>query len=151
MMNVSQKCQYALRAVLELARRQGRGPTRISHIAKAQAIPAKFLESILAELKQGGFVESQRGARGGYLLARPAQDQPVGPIIRFVEGPLTPVKWPTEPSDAAEGQAYGSRAMLDMWTRGADAMAQVYDNTTFQDLLDEEVAAAEQRGVTYCI
>lgn len=59
-MNVSQKCQYALRAVFELAKRRGEGPTTVADIAKAQAIPAKFLELILGQLRQGGFTESRR-------------------------------------------------------------------------------------------
>ena len=76
-MMVSQKCQYALRATFELARRQGEGPIRIADLASAQAIPGKFLELILCDLKQGQFVESRRGRRGGYLLARPAAELPV--------------------------------------------------------------------------
>ena len=60
-MNISQKCQYGLRAVLELSLRIGRGPVKTGDIAKAQSIPLKFLEVILVELKHGGFVESRRG------------------------------------------------------------------------------------------
>jgi hypothetical protein len=58
---ISQKCEYAVRAVFELAKRVGRGPVRIADIAEAQAIPVRFLEVILSQLKQGGFVDSQRG------------------------------------------------------------------------------------------
>ena len=63
-MLVSQKCQYALRALFELAKRNGEGPVKIAAIAKAQAIPPRFLEVILSQLKQGSFVESQRGSEG---------------------------------------------------------------------------------------
>ncbi len=73
-MLVSQKSQYALRAVFELARRNGGLPVKIADIAEAQAIPQRFLEVIMNQLKQGGFVESRRGKRGGYLLARSAGD-----------------------------------------------------------------------------
>ena len=64
-MFVSQKCQYALRAVFELAKQYGKGPTKILHIAELQAIPVRFLEVILVQLKRGGFVDSQRGKEGG--------------------------------------------------------------------------------------
>ena len=63
-MYVSQKCQYALRAIFELCQHRERTPVRTADIAEAQAIPPKFLELILGELRQGGFVESRRGARG---------------------------------------------------------------------------------------
>ena len=71
-MSVSLKCQYGLRALFELARRAGNGPTRIQEIAEAQAIPPRFLENILNQLRRGGFVESRRGKAGGFVLARPA-------------------------------------------------------------------------------
>ena len=66
-MLVSQKSQYALRAIFELAKEYGKGP-KIAHIAEAQAIPVRFLEVILVHLKRGGFVDSQRGKEGGYFL-----------------------------------------------------------------------------------
>ncbi len=91
-MGFSQKCYYAMRAVYELAK-AGEGRTvKIANVAERQNIPVKFLEAILSQLKQGGFVESRRGNEGGYLLARPARRLTVGDIIRFVEGPLTPTK-----------------------------------------------------------
>ncbi|KKL10688.1 hypothetical protein LCGC14_2553300, partial [marine sediment metagenome] len=91
-MNVSQKCQYALRAVFELAKRQGRGPTTISDVAEAQAIPPRFLELILGQLRQGGFVDSRRGPRGGYLLPVTSPALTIGQIIEFIDGPIAPVR-----------------------------------------------------------
>ena len=70
-MNVSVKGTYALQAIFDLAVEQSGDPVKIADIAKRQKIPQKFLELILAGLKQGGFVISKRGAEGGYLLARP--------------------------------------------------------------------------------
>ncbi len=63
-MHISQKCQYALRAIFELAKRKGQGPVKIAETAEAQAIPLRFLEVILSQLKQGEFVSSQRGNKG---------------------------------------------------------------------------------------
>jgi len=90
-MQISQKCQYALRAVFELARRPREAPVKVGDIAEAQAIPPRFLEIILNQLKRGGFVESRRGASGGYSLARSPDELTMGEIIRFVEGPFKPV------------------------------------------------------------
>ena len=85
-MNISVKGEYALHAVFDLALQRPGEPVKIADIARRQQIPQKFLELILAGLKQGGFVESRRGAEGGYLLAKPADSITVGQVIRFMEG-----------------------------------------------------------------
>ena len=134
---VSQKCQYGLRALFELAKHYGGSPVSISQIAEVQAIPARFLEVILSQLKQGGFVTSRRGREGGYLLARAPQTVTAGEVIRFIEGPLGPVA-------CLPGGAMTSCPMrqhcvfLPMWQRAHDAVAAVYDNATLQDLIEEE-------------
>ena len=145
-MNVSRKCQYALRAVFELSRRPRERPVRISEIAESQAIPPKFLELILGELKRGGFVESRRGARGGYLLLRQPDRVTVGEVIRFVDGPVAPVQCITE-TERADCPLYGGCAFIGMWSQVRDAVNHVFDNTTFQDLIDEDPSAV----VNYCI
>ena len=145
-MNVSQKCQYALRAVFELSRRPRERPVRTFEIAEAQAIPPKFLELILGEWKRGGFVESRRGARGGYLLLRQPDRVTVGEVIRFVDGPVAPVKCITQ-AERADCPLYAGCAFIGMWRRARDAVNHVFDNTTFQDLLDEDLSAA----ANYCI
>src|ERR1017187_3129760 len=86
-MNISVKGEYALQAIFDLASQRLGEPVKIADIARRQKIPQKFLELILAGLKQGGFVESRRGAAGGYLLARPAESLTVGEVVRYVEGP----------------------------------------------------------------
>src|ERR1700760_1718352 len=85
-MNISVKGEYALQAIFDLAANSRSQPVKIADIARRQQIPQKFLELILASLKQGGFVESRRGAEGGYLLSRRADSITVGEVIRFVEG-----------------------------------------------------------------
>src|SRR5471030_2525222 len=85
-MNISVKSEYALQAIFDLAAQPPGEPIKIAEIARRQKIPQKFLELILANLKQGGFVESRRGAEGGYLLARRAESITVGEVLRFVEG-----------------------------------------------------------------
>jgi Rrf2 family protein len=87
---ITAKVDYAVRAVVELAAAPP-GPVKGDVLAARQAIPAKFLENILADLRRAGLVASQRGAVGGYRLARPAAAISVADIIRAVEGPLADV------------------------------------------------------------
>lgn len=133
---VSQKCQYALRAIFELAKRNGRGPVKIADIAATQAIPTRFLEVILSQLKQAGFVESRRGTEGGYLLAVAPSRLSVGEVIRFIEGPLGPVDCGASAGQIC--QLKGDCVFLPMWQRVEAAVREVYDNTTFADLVDDE-------------
>jgi len=149
-MNLSQKCQYALRALFELATRQGQGPVPTGEIAEAQAIPPRFLELILAQLKQAGYVESQRGARGGYQLAVPPGALTVGEIIRYVEGPLGPVKCLAS-SDQADCPLLGRCVFLGLWERAHEAVSQVYDTTSLQDLIDQAGASEGRYVASYCI
>ena len=147
-MQVSQKCQYALRAIFELARRNGRGPITIAHIAESQAIPARFLEQILSQLRQGGFVESRRGTSGGYLLSRVPADLSVGEVIRFIEGPLGPVQCT---SGQTECPLNGGCVFLAMWEKAQEAVANVYDSTAFQDLVDQDMQMRGNEPLNYAI
>ena len=149
-MSVSQKCQYGLRAIFELAKHQGRGPRSMSQIAEVQAIPPRFLELILGQLRQGGFVESRRGVHGGYLLAIEPAKLSVGQIIRFIDGPVAPVRCVagTKESDCP---LVGNCAFMGMWSRARDAVSEVYDQTSFQDLIEEEAATAAKYVASYCI
>ena len=149
-MTLSQKCQYALRAVFELAKRHRQGPVRIADIAEKQAIPAKFLELILGELKHAGFLASRRGVHGGYLLLPEPDGVTVGDVIRFVEGPVAPVRCVTG-SERTDCPLYGGCAFMGMWTRATDAMNEVFDGTTFQDLIDEDMSSNGQHISDYRI
>ena len=90
-MRVSAKVDYAVRAGAELAA-SADGPVKGDRIAQAQQIPLKFLENILLDLKHAGLVQSQRGAEGGYWLARPADEISLADVIRAVEGPIANVR-----------------------------------------------------------
>lgn len=149
-MSMSQKCQYALRAVFDLAKRYGSGPTTVGEIAESQAIPPRFLELILGQLRQGGFVESRRGVHGGYLLTVPPRSLTVGEIIRFIEGPVAPVRCVSVGKET-DCPLYGQCAFIGMWTRAGDAATEVYDTTTFQDLIDKEQASADRYVGSYSI
>jgi len=136
-MAISQKGQYALRALFELAKHYGHGPVKIAEIAEAQAIPARFLEVILSELKRGAFVASKRGREGGYLLDRSPRRMTAGEVIRFVEGPLAPVSCVTG-QGGLECPLAGECAFLEMWKEASDALSGVYDGTSLQDLLERD-------------
>lgn len=150
MITISQKSQYALRAVFELAKRATDKPTRISDIAAVQAIPTRFLELILNQLKQAGIVESRRGQQGGYVLAKTPEELTVGDIIRFGDGPIQPVKCV---STGGVGCPLRNGCIFeDMWRQAGNAMADVFDKTTFRDLLEREKSALGQvPPLTYCI
>ena len=85
---LSQRARYAMKALLYLADHRDRAAVQIGEIAEAQAIPRKFLELILLDLKKAGMVESSRGKAGGYRLSRPSSDISFGEVIRLFDGPL---------------------------------------------------------------
>jgi Rrf2 family protein len=96
-MRISAKADYAVRAAAELAAAQlaagGSGaPVKGEQLAAAQEIPRNFLENILSQLRHAGIVRTRRGAEGGYLLARPADEVTVADVLRAVEGPLAAVQ-----------------------------------------------------------
>ena len=125
-MNISVKGEYALQAIFDLASQPAGEPVRIADIARRQKIPQKFLELILAGLKQAGFVESRRGAEGGYLLARSADSITVGEVLRSVDGP--------HPS-RARSRRKTETPFTEMWQQVDQAISEVIDKTTFADLL----------------
>ena len=127
-MNISVKGDYALRAIFDLALQRPGEPIKIAGIAKRQKIPQKFLELILAGLKQGGFVESRRGAEGGYLLARSPEAITVGEVFRYVEG----VK-----SKKTGNRPLAADPFRETWNRVEQAISSVIDQTTFADLARE--------------
>ena len=128
-MNISVKSEYALKAVFDLAaqymeHRQAAPmpPVKIADIAKRQKIPQKFLELILGGLKQSGFVDSRRGAEGGYLLARAPDAITVGDVLRAVEN----VK--------VAARNNHDDPFADIWRRVDSAVSAVLDETTFAEL-----------------
>ncbi len=141
-MAINQKCQYALRAIFELACRRNEGPCKIGTIAEAQGIPVRFLENILNNLKSAGFVDSQRGKDGGYFLLRPADSITVGEVIRFIQGPLGPVECTTRIVD--ECDFHNDCVFRPLWDKARMALEAVYDGTTFQDLADQTECSCRQ-------
>jgi len=146
-MAITQKSKYALRATLELAVRFGQGPISIGEIAKAQAIPARFLEAILAQLKRAGLVESRRGNEGGYVLARPPARISVGDVLRVVQGTLA------DPDTLGHGHGGGPQAsqtvFSPIWDAALRSASAVYDAASFQILVDRYRTALGSRALDY--
>ena len=121
-----------------------------SQAAQGEAETPPALAAHLAQLKQAGYVESQRGVRGGYQLAVSPDALKVGEIIRFVEGPLGPVKC-LAGADQADCRLLGRCVFLGLWERAYEAVSQVYDSTSLQDLIDQAGAAEDRYVASYCI
>lgn len=130
-MRVSAKVDYAIRAMIELA---VIAPEQVKgeRLALAQAIPHKFLENILADLRNAGLVLSQRGTDGGYRLGRDPATISVADVIRAVEGPIASVRGESPDVIAYDGNAAPLR---DVWIELRAAMREVLEHTTLADLV----------------
>jgi Rrf2 family protein len=123
-MRISVKGEYAMQALFDLSTRDSGDPIRIADIARRQKIPQKFLELILASLKQAGFVESRRGAEGGYRMARSPATITVGEVLRFIEGA----------EHKSRGRRRADTPFSEMWRSVDDAISAILDHTNFAEL-----------------
>lgn len=132
-MRISAKVDYALRALAEIAAAESRGggPVRREQVSEAQGIPANFLENILRELRQAEIVRSVRGSKGGFVLARPADQIALADVIRILEGPLASVRGVRPDNLRCEGPAEGMR---DVWLAVRTGLREVLDTTTIADV-----------------
>ena len=147
---VPQKSQYSLRAVFELAKHQGQEPVKIQAIAEAQDIPQRFLENILSQLRQSGIVASRRGKHGGYLLVRERARLSVGEVLRLVQGPISIVDCSGNDGDVT--CSFGRDCVFwPMWRKAQTALDDIYDNISFQDLVDQEEKLIAKQAVDYTI
>lgn len=137
-MKISQKCLYALRAIFELAKRQGQGPTKIAELAEAQAIPRRFLEGILTQLKQAGFVKSFRGHNAGYVLVRSPEELTVREVVEFIEGPVGPTACLLNKAKEDNCPLWADCIFIEMWEEIRGAILQIYERTTIADLIKRE-------------
>ncbi|RFU71620.1 Rrf2 family transcriptional regulator [Peribacillus saganii] len=123
-MKISTKGRYGLTIMIELARKHGEGPTSLKLIAQNNDLSEHYLEQLIAPLRNAGLVKSIRGAYGGYVLSRDPDKITSGDIIRVLEGPISPV----------EGIEDEEPAKRELWMRIRDAVKDVLDNTTLEDL-----------------
>jgi Rrf2 family protein len=135
MLTPSKKGQYALRAIYELAKRKDDGPIKVSIIANAQAIPPRFLEVILNQLKGSGLVESKRGFYGGYSLTKSPERITVGDVLRYLQKEMESshcIACVTQKACPFTNNC----AFSSMWHRVKKAAYEIYDETSMQDLLN---------------
>ncbi len=140
-MRVTAKVDYAVRAAIELAA-TGDGHVKGEQIAEAQGIPLKFLENILGELRQAGLIRSQRGAEGGYWLARSPEEITLAEIIRAVEGPIANVRG-EGPQDVT--YAGSANRLQEVWIAVRANLRSVLEHVTLAELARGELPAAVER------
>jgi Rrf2 family protein len=142
---LSKKAKYALRALAVLTRAYP-GVVPAKRLAREAAVPEKFLESILVELRNAQVVASKRGAEGGHTLARPAEDVMVGDIVRILDGPIAPIRCASvtafQPcNDCADPERCALRLLMgDV----RDAMSAVIDRRSLRQLSDDTWRLAAQ-------
>jgi Rrf2 family protein len=147
---ISTKCQYALRAVYEIARSNRGGVMTIWDIAKAQRVPRRYLEGILNQLRKGGLLEAQRGRSGGYRLAKEAGEITVGEVVRLIDGPILAVVC-VEEAKAADCPMREGCVFLPTWQKVQQAIDQALDSTDFDHLVKLEKEARREGCSNYAI
>ena len=146
-MMFSTRAEYGVRVMVELARREADDPREcvsLSEIADGDGLPLAYLEHLAARLRKAGLVESRRGARGGYLLARPAAEISMAEVVEALEGSIAPIECITEGTDgslvcareAAEDDRVCATKLL--WTRVRGSIVRTLQDTTLSDLVQDK-------------
>ncbi|HET7535722.1 MAG TPA: Rrf2 family transcriptional regulator, partial [Candidatus Didemnitutus sp.] len=138
-MKLSKRGEYALRSLINLgiASKVERPLLRVTELAAAESLPVKFLEQVMQQLRENGYVESVRGKHGGYRLAKPAKEIHIGQIVRLIDGPLAPIgcvsQTAYEPCNCPDEDHCGLRLlMLDV----RNAIAAILDRYTLADVVE---------------
>ena len=131
-MNISAKADYAICAAVALAADDGDAPVKGEALARSQDIPTKFLENIMGDLRKAGIVSSQRGAVGGYWLARPADEVTLADVIRAVDGPLANVRGTRPEQTAYRGV---TQSLVEVWIAVRASLRSVLEAVTLADVV----------------
>ncbi|EGA89138.1 putative HTH-type transcriptional regulator [Planococcus donghaensis MPA1U2] len=123
-MKISTKGRYGLTIMIDLAKHYGEGPLPLRKIAAQNDLSEAYLEQLVGPLRNSGLVKSVRGAYGGYMLTRHPKEISAGDVIRVLEGPIQPV----------EGIEDEKQPQRELWVRIRDAVKNVLDTTTIEDL-----------------
>ena len=142
-MMFSTKAEYGVRVMVELAQRDEDGPVSLSAIAENDGLPLAYLEHLAARLRKAGLVESRRGARGGYLLARPAEEISMAEVVEALEGSIAPIECISE---GADGHLVCTRETETdhvcptklLWTRVRGSVVRTLEETRLSDLVQEK-------------
>lgn len=136
-MKISTKGRYALRIMLDLATREPGEYISIKDVSASQAVSDKYSEQIINQLNKAGFVKSTRGSKGGYRLADDPKNYTVGMILRLMEGSLAPVACIESTANPCERSE--KCVTVEVWQKINDAVNDVVDNITLEDLVDRQV------------
>jgi len=140
-MKLSTRGRYGLRALLDLALHQGEGLVLLKDIARRQEVSLPYMEHLITPLIAAGLVKSTRGARGGVLLLKPPAEIKLSEVVQLLEGSIAPVDCVNDPKVCHRSASCVTR---DVWVEMKDAMSQVLDSTTLQDLVERQ----RQKGQT---
>jgi Rrf2 family cysteine metabolism transcriptional repressor len=142
-MMFSSRAEYGVRVMVELARRDGERPVSLGEIADGDGLPLAYLEHLAARLRKAGLVESRRGARGGYLLARPAEEISMAEVVEALEGSIAPIECISEGADGhlvctreAETDHVCPTKLL--WTRVQGSIIRTLRDTKLSDLVHDK-------------
>ena len=149
-MRISKRGEYALRALIDLgvAQELGRPLLQIGELARHENLPVKFLEAILVQLKELGHLESKRGKKGGYSLAKPMEKNRIGDVIRKLEGPLAPISCVSQnfyERCSCPDEAHCGLRMLTLDVR--NAIADILDRHTLAQVVEITLRKLKRDGV----
>ena len=144
-MFLSTRARYGLRAIFALALSYGTGPMSLSQIAKDEGISLNYLEQLFLQLRRDEIITSTRGARGGYSLVREPKEITVGEVLRSLEGPFLAASCVNVDGENTCAM-HNSCATRVVWTKMTDALNNVIDSITLEDMLDEQ----DRLGITSC-
>jgi Rrf2 family protein len=144
-MKLSTRSRYGLRAALELALEYGNGPLQIKIIAKREGISSKYLEQLVGLLKSSGLVNSVRGPRGGYLLARPPEQIKLSEVFITLEGDIVDIECLQSPDRCQKCPDCATRSV---WLKLQEAIFGVLDGITLKDLAN---MVSNEKSITYQI
>src|SRR5438477_4552914 len=139
-MMFSTKAEYGIRVMVELARQPGEEPMPLAEIAERGGLPLAYLEHLVARLRKADLVSSRRGSRGGYMLARPAENITMAEVVEALEGSIAPIECISETSDGSivcvrEADRKHVCPTKLLWTRVRMSIIGTLRETTLADLL----------------
>jgi Rrf2 family protein len=139
-MMFSTKAEYGVRVMVELARRANEEPVPLAEIAEHDGMPLAYLEHLVARLRKAGLIDSRRGSRGGYLLARPAEDITMAEVVEALEGSIAPIECISQGPDGSivcsrESDPDHVCPTKLLWTRVRGSIVRTLKETTLADLL----------------
>ena len=139
-MMFSTKAEYGVRVMVDLARRGGAEPVALAEIAEAEGLPLAYLEHLVARLRRAGLIESRRGARGGYLLAREPAQITMAEVVEALEGRIAPIECISSSPDGTvrcvrESDPAHICTTKVLWTRVRAAIVQTLQETTLAELI----------------